>query len=405
VSPGRLELSRRRAARILVLLAVQLTLVFGLLEGALRWLGPRQPGLNQLLYIPSIRTDFDRIGDLPTLMRASVEGYRPREQHGDFVYSSRSMRTREYAGEKKPGVYRIAVFGDSFAHGSGGTPYRQMWTTRLEGALKERVDREVEVFSLGVGGVGPGFELRLWELERELLRADGVVVGFFVGNDFTDERPETPWRESALRQHSLVVRLIGNGARLWRERALADEWITTAADTPPGTPGGTVADPHYVRDPNRRKLSDEALLGIEGRIIQICLERRREWFDRRAREVLQVLARFHAEVTSDGSRFLVLLIPDQVQVDDALRARVLEQLGVATADVEVDRPQRLLTRLLDERGIESFDLLPLFRERALSEPLYWLGDTHWNVEGNALAADALARHVERWIREPKGSAG
>jgi hypothetical protein len=402
VSPGRLGLSRRRAARFLVLLAVQLTLVFALLEAALRWIGPRHAGLNGLLYIPSVRTDFDRIGDLPTLMRASVEGYRPREQHGDFVYNSRSMRTREYTGEKKPGVYRIAVFGDSFAHGSGGTPYRQMWTTRLEGALKEH--REVEVFSLGVGGVGPGFELRLWELERELLRADGVVVGFFVGNDFTDERPETPWRESAVRQHSLVVRLIGNAARLWRERALADQWIATAAETPPGTPGGTVADPHYVRDPNRRKLSDQALLGIEGRLIQICLGRQRAWFERRAREVLQVLARFHAEVTSDGSRFLVLLIPDLVQVDDALRARVLEQLGVAAADVEVDCPQRLLTRLLDERGIESLDLLPLFRERAPSEPLYWLGDTHWNVAGNALAAEALARRVAGWIPEAKGSA-
>jgi hypothetical protein len=173
-------------------------------EGALRVLRPHIPRLNTLLYLPTLRTDFDGIADLPTLMRGTVQGYRPRERQGDFVLNSRSMRTGEYSGKKKPGIYRIAVLGDSFAHASGGTPYREMWTTRLERELNENGTREVEVFSLGVGGVGPAFELRLWELEREALRTDLVVLGFFVGNDFSDEHGQAPWEDSPARRLSLV---------------------------------------------------------------------------------------------------------------------------------------------------------------------------------------------------------
>lgn len=387
----------KRVARVLGLSAIQVLLVLLLTEAALRALGPHLPSLQRLLYIPSVRTSFDRIDDLPTLMRGTIHGWRPGERHLDFVFNSRSLRTAEYAGEKKAGAHRIAVLGDSFAAGSGETPYRQMWTTLLEQHLNERVARPVEVFSLGVGGVGPGFELRLWELERELLRADTIVVGFFVGNDFTDERRDTPWPESAARQRSLVVRLAGNLVRLWRERDLAQSWIREDQSAEFAGSTGTVADPHYVRDPALRRLSEDTLVEIESRRILICLQNRRAWFDQRARQVVQVLARFHAQVTASGARFLVVMIPDQLQVDEALRVRVIDHLGVAASRVEVDYPQRLLASLLDERGIPSLDLLPLFQERARGERLYWAGDTHWNVEGNALAADALARYLESWV--------
>jgi hypothetical protein len=381
-----------RIVRLAALFTLQVVLVLLLCEGALRVFRPRIPSLNTLLYLPTLRTDFDGIADLPTLMRGTVRGHRPFEREGDFVFNSRSMRTAEYAGEKRPGVYRIAVLGDSFAEGSGGTPYRDMWTTRLERELNERATRAVEVFSLGVGGAGPSFELRLWELERELLRADLVVLGFFVGNDFTDGFGQTPWEESAARRLSLVFRLLGNSYRLWRERDTIGEGLLLARESPAGERGGFVANEQYVKRREARH-SEQGYLEIEAERIQICLRSMRPWFDRRSSEVLQVLSRFRDQVHAAGSEFVVVIIPDEFQVDPELRARVLRHLGLGPAALDPEHPQRRLAALLDQHQIAYLDLLPAFRERAATERLYWLRNTHWNVAGNALAAEVLARHL------------
>lgn len=377
----------------MIRLAAQLALVVLLCEVALRLLVPHLSGLAPLLYQPGVRTDFDEIPDLPTLMRSSAQGYTPLQRRGDFIYNSRSMRTGEYGGVKKPGVFRIAVLGDSFANSSGGTPFRQMWPTRLEAELAQRLDREVEVFSLGVGGVGPGFELRLWELERELLRADLVVVGFFAGNDFTDAGGATPWQRSRLREHSRVWLLSSNLARLLAEPLPTSDWLDERAEPEPSQRGGTVADPGHVRNPRRSRLSQATLLRIEGNALQLCLLANRAWFGQRVEEVVDVLARFDSEVRLDGADFLVALIPGRVHVDEEFRGRVLRYLGQRPGLLLPGCPQRQLVERLAERGIESLDLFPAFQERVREQPLYWRGNTHWNVEGNALAAEELARFV------------
>jgi hypothetical protein len=368
-----------------------------LLEFGLRLLGPRLPGVAPLLYLPSVQTDFDAIEDLPTLMRSTAQGYTPLKRRGDFIYNSRSMRTAEYAGTHRPGVFRIAVFADSFANSSGGTPYRQVWPTRLGSELATHSTRPVEVFSLGVGGVGPGFALRLWELERELLRADLVVVGFFVGNDFTDEAGASPWQASRLRRHSHLVRLLGNLQRLLDAREEVD-WLEEAPVAEPPERGGTVANPDLVRDPNRRRFPEQTLVTIETPAVQLCLLSNRRWFEERLDHVVSVLDRFASEVRLDGADFVVALLPDQVQVRDAFRARILRQLGAAEGLLAPGCPQRPLAAALRERDIPVLDLLPAFRAKASEGAnLYWPGNTHWNVEGNDLAARELALFLEERI--------
>jgi hypothetical protein len=53
---------------------------------------------------------------------------------------------------------------------------------------------------------------------------------------------------------------------------------------------------------------------------------------------------------------VVQLIPDEFQVEDGLMRECLAPLG-ATLE-EVDRPQRLMTELLELAGFEVLDLLP-----------------------------------------------
>lgn len=316
----------RKILRNLGVLAFQFTVIFLLLEGGLRLLRPHVQPLNALLYTPSIQTDYDAINDLPTLMQGSILGFKPNQRWKDFVLNSRSLRTKEYQREKSPGVYRIVISGDSFAFGSGGTSYDKMWTNQLERTLNQKGVGEVEVLSLGVPGVRPAFELRLWELEGAFLDPDLVVLAFFVGNDFIGKH--TPWEEPAARRVSYVVRLIHNSFTLWQERETIDQWLLEAPEDASFDHGGFVIDSSYTRDPQRPRFSEAENPKMGGRRIQICIRGKKQWFDKRSKEVVQILTRFHDEVRMAGAASVVLIIPDVYQVDEELRNQVLQHLHV-----------------------------------------------------------------------------
>jgi hypothetical protein len=111
--------------------------------------------------------------------------------------------------------------------------------------------------------------------------------------------------------------------------------------------------------------------------------------------VARTLEALAAETAESGARLVVMLIPDEFQVDAGVRARVMAALGTHEEDHDVDLPQRELAAALTRQGIDVLDLLPTFREEGRRRRLYRPCDSHWNVAGNALAAERLAEHVAR----------
>jgi len=381
-----------RWLRTLAFLAFQLVAALLLLEGALRLLRPYHQGLNALLYTPAVATDFDEIPTLEALLKDTILGWVPFQNRRGFVLNSRSMRTAEYTGEKNPDAYRIMVLGDSFTFASGGVPYQQMFTVRM----REELERsgalgEVEVFELGVPGVGPRFELRLWELEHELVDPDLVILAFFVGNDFQDETLETLDTEFEIKPErwSYSYRLVRNLRRVWRERA---KLRLSESEQEVHKRGGydVGMKPELIGPVHNRP---QWYIELEAARIRICLRSQRQRFLRLAADVGDVLGRFAAEVRDAGAEFVVVTIPDEFQVDPELRRKVLERIQVSPDGVDLDLPQRHLAGQLEEAGIPYLDLLPLFREHTREQRLYWPNDSHWNPEGNALAGQAIAEYL------------
>jgi hypothetical protein len=89
------------------------------------------------------------------------------------------------------------------------------------------------------------------------------------------------------------------------------------------------------------------------------------------------------------SELVVMMIPDEFQVDDGLRDRVLAHLGHSGDSYDLDLPQRRLSRILGAMGVPCVDLLPRFRRSSREERLYWPFNTHWNAAGHDLAAEIL----------------
>lgn len=394
---------RRDPRRLLAIALTQICATLLLLEAALRIFGPLSRDVSALLYLPSLRTRYDDITSIDALMQETPLGFVPFTEWKGFILNSRSLRTKEYPAPRQAGAYRIVAIGDSFTVGAG--EHDKTWPALLENALADRMNRPIEVFALGVPGVGPQFELRLWELERDLLQPDLVIVAFFVGNDFTDDEELAlqPSSEARLLRASYTARLVRNLYRLRSERSAGFEGRASVPSRPESArhPGGGFAVP--TDDIQRLTFSRERHLLIEGYRMQITMDDHRDDFLRLSTRVAQVLQRFQAEVLATGAQFLVMIIPDEFQVDDAVRRDVLERLDIESTAIHLDRPQTRLKELLGSAGVPYLDLLPAFRAAGRSERLYYPRNTHWNDAGNALAARLLTDRVEGFAGHAAGA--
>lgn len=398
--PGRSWVGRIRRAAVFVL--VQVVVVLVALELVIRLAGTRL-GLRTVLYLPAAESFYDRADTLEQLMDRSILGFRPYATYYGFVLNSRSLRTREYALRPPPGTRRLLAFGDSFTFASGGLPHRWHWPTVLESELA--ADGPVEVLRFGVPGTGPLFQYRLWQLEGSRLGADTVVQAFFIGNDFRDGQGRS-------------ARLLGDGSSL--DNRLALHWWTfrvarnlaralrstvspAVREHGPdgGTPRGGVELPEYEEHftPNRGAFDLDTYREIEARRMEICRRDLDAEFEQLLDDVGWTLVAFDHEVTASGGRFLVMLIPDEFQVDPAVREDVMVSAGTSADDYDLARPQRRLGEWLGAHGIETLDLLPAFAEIGASRRLYNLRDTHWNRDGNRLAAELLAARLR--ARDPE----
>src|SRR5262249_18411484 len=89
-----------------------------------------------------------------------------REDHWDHLVSPRP----------RPGVLRIALFGDSFTNGANA-PFDQTWGQVLETNLRRR-GIEAEVLNFGVGGYGMDQALLRWRKQGRAFSPHIVLFGF-----------------------------------------------------------------------------------------------------------------------------------------------------------------------------------------------------------------------------------
>lgn len=382
-----------RFLRVSLFLVTQAILCLAVLEIGLRVASRFSPDLASLLYLPEVRTDLEEFDTTEELMEGNPMGFVPGAVRGGFVLNSRGFRTEEYTGRRDPDGFRLLALGDSFTFSSGGVPWRYGWPEVLEDLLDRESRRSVEVFALGVPGVGPRFEKRLWELEGRRLRPDLVVLAFFVGDDFLEE-PGIDSKISGvppLLRVCTTCRLARNLWRIEQERQRVGGWPELETEAPEDRPPGTEIEAYLSKyDPLRPTFSEKSYLLLEWERSRICRPAHREEFDRMFRATTAVIRDLHHSVRRQRARFLVLIIPDEYQIDPDLRRRMMEAHGSSHGQLSVGLPQRRLREFLEREEIPYLDLLPVLRRAGLSERQYRLQDTHWNIEGNRTAARALA---------------
>ena len=111
----------------------------------------------------------------------------------------------------------VALLGDSF--GVGIVPLAQHYST-----VAERAIGDVDVYSVGVRGLGPAGYLHVLRTEVLRLEPDAVVVAVFAGNDLLDipmSRRSTKWMRRLFDRDQLLVRVVPTRIRTVRRERRA----------------------------------------------------------------------------------------------------------------------------------------------------------------------------------------
>jgi hypothetical protein len=381
-----------------------------------------------------------------TYLRDPVIGYRlqPQPASGDtagnpYHVNALGFRDREHAPAKPAGVRRVLGIGDSFVAGEVPLPdnflrvAERVWNRtgrqRSAGPVREKASPaalpdSVEVILMGLGGYGPEQYLGTLRTVGLATAPDLVLLCFYIGNDVIGiptrhevrrgelySTSSSDPRLNILRRSHLFAWLERRlFFRLRRDRA-RERRAAEAAEVEAG-PRSTDQTAH----PDSRYSPPVSAPALPLTRLYLEVLRNRLPFyaaspparvERLWTEALDCLDAFDGACRQVGVPWALVLLPDELQVDPAVRDEALRRLGARADDLDLDGPPRRLLRWAAGRGVPALDLLPLFREESERQgSLYIPSDTHWNVEGNLVAGEAVARFADNlpgWRPRPAGN--
>lgn len=296
---------------------------------------------------------------------------------------------RTVALEKPTGVTRLVGIGDSFGTAGKEKNFHPLLLERLKNEKLEEVGN-YELLNLSVSAYQLPDQLAMVQRHALRYQPDILLHSFFVGNDFEVTRPlkryrDIPVDDRGLLRHVLPSRfLIRDWLRL-RAQARADQRQIKKE---------SLKESQAVPKADQGTFSEEAFLNIELRRMETICRRSETPLAKRWAKVTRHLDQIRDLVENAGATYVLVIHPDQFQVEEALRAEVLRRFNRHPENYDLQQPQRFLKDFCTSRGVLCIDLLEDFQEQeAKRGGLYRLRDTHYNDRGNALAAAVIAREL------------
>ena len=290
---------------------------------------------------------------------------------------------------KSPGAFRILGLGDSFA--VNDYHLQKNYHNFLAAALKAGGYPHTEVLNAGVPGTGPGYYWHILEKHGETWKPDLVLVGFFVGNDFGEMEfmlLRGPFiKESGDPIKRWVAYLQFHN--LWVYKAIKGQWTLFSEKRRKGQ------EKKETGGAPEGLFSRQAHLNVEKHRMWIFEKSRRADLDSLWRENADLLLKFKEWCAQRKAPLVIVLFPDEFQVDGDLRREIYQTYHLTADDVDLAYPNRLVGDYCRRHGIFCLDLLPSFQEQGAARILYKLRDTHWNEAGNRLAGELIFNFLEQ----------
>jgi len=292
----------------------------------------------------------------------------------DFSTRTNELGLRDYP-LKKDGRLVVLALGDSFCWGFG-VEFEKIYLAILEKSIGARIVKA------GVCGYGTLHAEKLLRKIGPQIQPDVVMLNFFIGNDFYENTGvrnltvvDGRLREIPPQNSSFVHKAI----TILRGRLRIVELAIGRIKSSPPLFG-------FVR---RLGLAGGDLIGEMDLYATTESPQVTGSYD----TTKKMIEKLNRSANNIGAKLVVVLIPTKNQVDPERFENELGRMNLDPAGYDLDRPNRILNKTLDELGIKSLDLLPGFRANRKSKPdveLYFAIDKHWNESGHQVAAGLIA---------------
>ena len=299
---------------------------------------------------------------------------KPFASDGKFNLNSLGFRGKEFTPKSAKG-YRIVALGDSFAFGV--VPYDANYLTLIETALQKN-HPNADVLNMGIVSTGP---VDYWELLKEeglTYQPDMVLLSFFIGNDFVGPR------RRRLYEFSYLTTLI---YRAWKVVRSYRGPVTLTRD----------ANFNYCDD--CPTMTEERYLKVESGRSNMYI-RGYKRFNKSVDTAMMYLEKIQTLCKERKIRLVVVLIPDELQINRDLEKTIHAKFHskVGDNDWDITLPNHTLAARLTKAEIDNIDLYDSFRAAGAQKRLYKPRDTHWNIEGNQFAANAISTYIEQFVK-------
>lgn len=371
----------------LVAIAVSLGIALAVAEIAIRLVRPQVSAFTGAgIYAPH--------PELGHVLRPNLD---PSSNPARIGTNSVGFRDRDYPIANERGALRIVGIGDSFTFGAG--PVEDNYLDLLEDDLADDGIGPVEVLNAGVAAYNTrqaAVHFREFGLRFE---PDLVTLGFFVGNDIEENESDPMFRvvdgelTDPERRPGRVERLLSRSHLVRLLRAAFAGVVRAEESTPPPRAGL------------------DGFLAIERQRMEICRVPPRPRIERGYTATEERLLALARDLERRGIAFLVVLIPDEFQVDETIRKAALDASPprsnpTVTGDPEDvfdwEVPQRRLAAFFEDHGIAHLDLLPALRDARKTGSVYLPRNTHLDRRGNAIVAEAMRAWILENLAELRG---
>ncbi len=301
---------------------------------------------------------------------------KPFAEDYDFRLNSRGFKDVEFSQEKKEGTYRIIGLGDSFAYGV--VPYKNNYLTLLEEKLNNNRNPKIEVLNMGLIGTGPKDYLSVLVNEGLALNPDMVLLSFYIGNDFIDNRITAKERKLLSDRDSYVISFIRG---LIKINSQYQGHVYFTKDDKYEDDGASFSDEVYLEKTQERSLIFNRN-PAETDFLKI-------FFNDAMGDLLKIkeICDYHK------INLVIVLIPDEVQVSPTLQTKVVEAFGVGPDAFDFQLANKLLAAEFEKHQINYLDLYDSFVVVNSQTSLYKPNDTHWNIPGNELGAEIINNYL------------
>ncbi len=291
---------------------------------------------------------------------------------------------------KNPATVRILGLGDSFSY-SNSVNLNDTFFKQLERCLASDGTTSIEVINAAVPAYSTIQEIRYLERDGIALQPDIVVLGFYVGNDFQDSeelfdslgRPTIDVVDGQLQANDRFP-----AARYEKqERTLRTATMSIRA----------FFASHSALYVFLRERFSETLwrLGLRNNPPppDFCAKEFSPAMQRGWALTQQLLHRLDSFTREHSMKLVVVALPTQYQVHEDLWKHHFTTFGLNPQDYDLDKPQKLLGEYCRSQDIAFLDMLPVLREKAGQEPLFYPIASYMTPVGHREVADALCAFI------------